>query len=200
VKIASTKRFSKPVSSSKVQAKERPKTKSFLANLPLNEATVEIPEVLLGLSGLQESSPTLGNGLRLGIGGIALAKSLQAFTTMEGPLGKLEGVSALGLAVAAGASVFPGHSAHLVGQGAEGVHGLCEIAIGVNEIREELQDGVPGFSATLASGLLGTAKGLTTFLPMMAPGTATGVGLLHLGILGTKTIIQYTSTQKLASF
>jgi hypothetical protein len=206
MKIASTRRFSRLNDSSSKQPEKAQKKQpepppgdgeSFLASLPLNEATVEIPEVLLGLSGLQDSTPMLGNGLRVGVGAIALAKSLQAFTTIDGPLGKLEGLSALGLTVAAGASVFHGNSAHLVGMSAEGVHGLCEVAIGANEIREGLQD---GGGTLLTSGILGTTKGLTTFLPMVAPGTGTAVGLLHLGILVTKTAIHHTSTQKLMSF
>ena len=172
----------------KNESKEKPK-KSFLASLPLNETTVEIPEVLLGISDLQTSHPTIGNTLRAGVGGIALLKSVQAFTHEPGALGKMEGLSALGLAVSAGGSIVGGPTGAAVGQAGEAVHGLCEIALGAAEMKEAVETKGSGLSKEVVAGLLGVTKGVTTFLPMIATSTGLAVSLLHLGILTTKALM-----------
>jgi len=151
--------------------------------LTLDEPTIEIPEVLLSLSGLQESLPGLGHTLRAGVGTLALFKSLQSFTEGEGALAQIDGLSSLGLAVAAGGSIVGGPIGHTVGMAAESVHGMCEIALGMAELNSAEQ-GRESLSAAL-----GITKGVTTFVPMMFPGAQTAVGILHLGILTARAVL-----------
>ena len=159
----------------------------FSAPFPLDERTIEIPEVLLSLSGLQESVPGLGHTFRAGVGSLALLKSFQSFTRDEGALTKLDGFSSLGLAVAAGGSIVGGHSVSLA---AESVHGMCEIALGIVELNSAEQ-GRESLSAAL-----GITKGLTTFVPMMVPGAQTAVGILHLGILTARAVLATRSSSE----
>ena len=159
----------------------------FSAPFPLDERTIEIPEVLLSLSGLQESVPGLGHTFRAGVGSLALLKSFQSFTRDEGALTKLDGFSSLGLAVAAGGSIVVGHSVSLA---AESVHGMCEIALGIVELNSAEQ-GRESLSAAL-----GITKGLTTFVPMMVPGAQTAVGILHLGILTARAVLATRSSSE----
>ena len=169
---------------------------AYLGPIPLTEATVEIPEVLLGLSGLQQSTSSLGDTLRSGVSLMALANASHAFQHGEGVMGKIEGLSSLGLAVAGGASVLDGQTTLLrdgpqsnLGRVGEGVHGLCEVALGTHEMMESIDDTNTGLNLGVVSGMMGVTKGLTTFLPMMMPSAGTAVGILHLGILVSKTAI-----------
>lgn len=173
--------------------------RALIDRLPLTETVVEMPEALLGLSGLQDSLPWLGNSLRAGVGTLALARSVQAFRSDQGMIGKLEGFSSLGLAVAAGASLLPGAAAGLVGTGAEGVHGICEMALGAHEVHSEWK-GKRKVSSGLITGALGFTKGATTFLPMFMPSTGTAVGVLHVGILATSAVLNHQRGQGLESF
>lgn len=161
----------------------------MLERLPLNETTVEIPEVLLGLSDLQSTNPPVGNALRAGVGALALLKSAQAFAYEEGAMGKIEGLSALGLAVSAAGSIVGGPTGGTVGMAGEAFHGLSEIVLGVAEIKEVVETNGGEFDKDVFAGILGMTKGVTTFLPMVAPSTGTAVGLLHLGILTTRTLL-----------
>ena len=162
----------------------------FSASFPLDERTIEIPEVLLSLSGLQESVPGLGHTFRAGVGSLALLKSFQSFTRDEGALTKLDGFSSLGLAVAAGGSIVGGPVGHSVSLAAESVHGMCEIALGIAELNSAEQ-GRESLSAAL-----GITKGLTTFVPMMGPGAQTAVGILHLGILTARAVLATRSSSE----
>ncbi len=155
----------------------------FPASFPLDDRTIEIPEVLLGLSGLQESVPIVGHTLRAGVGSLAFLKSLQTFTREEGALSKVNDLSSLGLAVSAAGSIVGGPTGQVVSVAAESVHGLCEIALGLAELKSADSGGES------LSAVLGITKGMTTFIPMAAPGAATAVGLLHLGILTTRAFL-----------
>ena len=157
--------------------------KGFPASFPLDERTIEIPEVLLSLSGLQESVPGVGHTLRAGVGSLALLKSFQSFTRERGALSKVDGLSSLGLAVSAAGSILGGPAGQAVSLAAESVHGLCEIGLGVAELKSADSNGES------LSAVLGITKGMTTFIPMAAPGAATAVGLLHLGILTTRAFL-----------
>lgn len=154
---------------------------------------IETPEILLGLSGLQESNPSLGNGLRMGVGGLALLRALQVFEAEEGLHGKLEGFSALGLAAAGGASVVHGPGAEVFGRSGEVVHGLCEMALGLSGIHQALHDETKGITPQLALGLLTFTKGASTFLPMVLPSAGTAVAIAQLGILGAKSLLVHSS-------
>lgn len=145
--------------------------------------------MLLGISDLQSSHPPLGHALRAGVGAIALLKSVQAFKYEPGAVGKMEGLSALGLVVSAGGSIIGGPTGSTIGMAGEGVHGLCEIALGAVEVKDAVTANGSGLTKDAIAGLLGVTKGVTTFLPMIAPSTGLAVSLLHLGILTTKALM-----------
>lgn len=125
----------------------------------------------------------MGHTLRAGVGTLALLKSVHSFTREEGVVPKLDGISSLGLAVAAGGSIVGGPIGNAVGIMAESVHGVCEIALGVAEMKSAEQ------GRESLSAVLGISKGVTTFLPMIFPGAQTAVGLLHLGILTSRAVL-----------
>lgn len=113
---------------------------------------------------------------------------MRTFQALEegGLEGRLEAFSTAGLAVAAGASVFSNGTAELIGRVAESAHGLAEVSLGCIEIASGLKE---RNSPELTSGLLGIAKGVSTFLPMVAPGLADAVAYTHLGLLFSRALL-----------
>lgn len=181
------------VGSSSLDTSDRVEPK-LLSGLAISEAAVEIPEVLIELSGIQDNTKYLGHGLRMGVSGLALARAVQAYQS-DDKYAKLETLASLGTAVSSGASVFDGSKAMLIGNAAEGIHGLSEIAIGIGEIRDGLPNGEAPDRLEVAAGVLGVTKGATTLLPIFLPQTETAVGLAQIGLITARSVIAHVQGQ-----
>jgi hypothetical protein len=157
--------------------------------ITLSEAIVEIPQSVLELSRLDEVSPLAAKGAQLAISGIAAVRAFQCFQDAESLEEVLEGVSSSALALAGGATLLPMAGASLWNQGFLVGHGATELLLGIREIREETRKDQPA-KLELAGGLLDSVKGASTFLPLIAPGTADAVNLFQIGAILTKTILE----------
>lgn len=139
---------------------------------------------------LESFSPQLGSGLRAGVGALALARGGKALLRDHGIQAKLEGMASVGLGVASAASLLHGNMAHHISTVGQSVRGLSETALGAYQILGKDHAGERHEIREIAKGVLNCAKGVTTFLPMIAHHTAKGVGLLHLGIIGANLALE----------
>jgi len=201
--IQSTKRFVR-VQRSKAPSSSAPSTEPSTGSsrpegpkppvpswrqITLNEAAVEIPQSVLELSKLERHTPVLAKGLQGAVAGLAGLRAAQCFHDAKSVEEVLEGLSSGALAVASGATLFPGATAGLVHQGFLVGHGATELALGVREVAEELRKDKPA-RLELAAGVLDTIKGASTFIPMLFPETSDVVNIFQIGAITTKTVME----------
>jgi len=160
----------------------------------ITHAAVEATDALLHATHLTHSHTPelshLGEGLRAGVGALALARGTQALLNGKGIHAKLEGMASLGLGVASTASLFHSGAAATVTTAAQSVRGLSEVALGGYQLYHYSHAGEHHEKSQLAKGLLNCAKGATTFIPMFAPHAGSAVGVLHLGIVGASLALE----------
>lgn len=156
--------------------------------ITLNEAVVEIPQSLLELSPLASQAPTAAAAVQAGVSGLAALRAVQCFHDAESVEEILEGVSSSALALAGGSTFLPAGGAALHNTFMF-AHGAAEFSLGVREITEELKKDSPA-RLELAAGVLDTAKGASTFLPLLFPETGTAVNLFQIGAIITKSLME----------
>lgn len=156
--------------------------------ITLNEAVVEIPQSLLELSTLQSQAPLLAGAIQGGVSGLAALRAVQCFHEAKSVEEVLEGTSSAALALAGGSTFLPAggvalHNAFIF------AHGAAELALGLREVREELGKEKPA-KLELAAGVLDTAKGVSTFLPLVFPQSSSAVNIFQIGAILAKTAME----------
>lgn len=156
--------------------------------ITLNEAVVEIPQSLLELSPLARQAPTAAGVVQAGVSGLAALRAVQCFHDAKSLEEVLEGVSSSALALAGGSTFLPAgggalHNSFMF------AHGAAEFSLGIREVSEELKKEAPA-KLELAAGVLDTAKGASTFLPLLFPETGTAVNLFQIGAIITKSVME----------
>ncbi len=156
--------------------------------ITLNEAVVEIPQSLLELSPLASQAPTVAGVVQAGVSGLAALRAVQCFHDAKSLEEVLEGVSSSALALAGGSTFLPAGGAALHNSFMF-AHGAAEFSLGIREVSEELKKDAPA-KLELAAGVLDTAKGASTFLPLLFPETGTAVNLFQIGAILTKSFME----------
>ena len=149
---------------------------------------VEIPQSLLELSPLASQAPTVAGVVQAGVSGLAALRAVQCFHDAKSIEEVLEGVSSSALALAGGSTFLPAGGAALHNSFMF-AHGAAEFSLGIREVSEELKKDAPA-KLELAAGVLDTAKGASTFLPLLFPETGTAVNLFQIGAILTKSIME----------
>ncbi len=166
-----------------------PLTKRQTADMLLSEVAVELPETLMALTSLEASAPKVASAVQGGVTAMALARGVYCLS-QPGVDNKLEGASSLALSVASGLTFVPGGGAALAGSLAMAGHAGAEVALGVRGLAEELPKGFKDMDyRNLSSGVLGTVKGATAFLPLFLPQTESAVNWIQLGTLVGKAVL-----------
>jgi hypothetical protein len=157
--------------------------------ITLNEAVVEIPQSLLELSPLGRRAPLAAQAVQAGVAGLAALRAVQCFHDAESIEEYLEGTSSAALAMAGGSTFLPAGSGVALHNSFMFAHGASEFALGVREISEEMKKDSPE-KLELTAGILDTAKGASTFLPLIFPQTAQAVNMFQIGAIVTKSLME----------
>ena len=121
--------------------------------------------------------------IRVGVAGVA-ARSL----ARPGLENKLEGLAAAGLAVSSVATLFHGGAGSLALSCGECLRGASETALGLHQVHTATQNHAVD-KVEFAKGIVNCTKGVTTFLPLLFPQTATAVGVVHFGLVGANLVL-----------